>query len=170
MWDTAYDSVTGHRVLGEVRLSGPGGTILGGEGRLHGVTYELTGDGLPAVVRGRFTMNEFSGTVRWTVRPGDRPGEPPRFAGGWTLEAAPPGTWNRTGTWSGVLSPRPPSAPPRRGAAIVAEPAGTAAIGGAAGPSAPPPASDGDALDRGALRRGPRRPFPRRPFARRRPR
>ena len=154
VWDTEYTSVTGHRVRGEVRLSGAGGSILGGEGRLHGVTYATTGGGLPAVVRGRFVMGDFSGTVGWTVRAGERPGDPPRFAGGWTLEGAPPGTWNRTGTWAGVLSPRPSSAPPRTGAVIVADPPAAAVQ------TAPVP-------DPGANDRAPRRPLLRRPFRRR---
>ena len=178
VWDTEYTSVTGHRARGEVRLSGTGGTILGGEGRIYGVTYETTGGGLPATVRGRWTMNGFGGRLRWIVRPGDRPGAPPRLAGEWVLTEAPPGTWNRTGSWAGVLSPRPSSAPPRFGAEIVAEPpaggpfaAGPFAAPGGFPSAAGPGVSDREAVDRDAadLDRGRRRPFrDRRSFPRRR--
>ena len=131
VWDTTYASVTGHLVRGEVRLSGGGGTILGGEGRITDVTVARateTRDGAATgratgnvVVRARWTMNDFAGTLAWTVSPGAEPGAPPRFTGEWRLTAAPPGTWRTTGAWSGTRVTNP-SPRPNATATILADP------------------------------------------------
>ena len=135
VWDTTYTSVTGHLVRGEVRLSGGGGMILGGEGRITDVTVARATDAANGgangretgpnsgnvVVRARWTMNDFAGTLAWTVSPGAEPGAPPRFTGEWRLTAAPPGTWRRTGAWSGTRVTNP-SPRPNATATILADP------------------------------------------------
>ena len=143
------------------------------------MTYETTGGGLPATVRGRWTMNGFGGRLRWAVPARRLPRRPrPDSPGSGSSKKPRRDRGTARGTWAGVLSPRPPSSPPRFGAEIVADPpaGGPFAGGPFAAPggfpsAAGPELSDRDAADRDAadLGRGRRRPFrDRRPFPRRR--
>ena len=123
VWQTNYTSVTGHLVAGQVRTTAGGGAILGGEGTLRDVRLERTARG-DVVYNARWTMNGFAGTLRWSVRDGARPGDPPRFAGDWRLTGGPPGNWRRTGSWSGTFVGPASAVPPDGRATILAEPAG----------------------------------------------
>ncbi|MFH5805976.1 hypothetical protein [Alienimonas sp. DA493] len=141
VWDTTYTSVTGHLVRGEVRFSGNGGTVLGGEGRFSNLTFTPAANGRPARIAGDWVMNGFTGTVAWDLLTADMTNGPPRLEGSWTLTGGPPGTWRRTGSWNGTLA-ADQNAPPDTTATILAEPTQTAPRTSGVPRTAPAPQSN----------------------------